>query len=65
MQIGMGVLGWPPSEFWQATPFELYAAIEGWQEANGSGNDADKYPTREGIEDLVIKYGDGTREDCN
>jgi uncharacterized phage protein (TIGR02216 family) len=59
MQIGMGVLGWPPSEFWQATPYELYAAIEGWQEANGGGGE-DKYPDRESIEDLVVEYGDGT-----
>jgi len=53
------VLGWPPSEFWQATPYELYAAIEGWQEANGGGGE-DKYPDRESIEDLVVEYGDGT-----
>ena len=59
MQIGMGVLGWPPSEFWQATPYELYAAIEGWQEANGGGGE-DKYPDRESIEDLVVEYGDRT-----
>lgn len=31
----MGILGWPPSEFWKATPWELYAAVEGWQEKNG------------------------------
>jgi len=55
----MGVLGWPPSEFWQATPYELYAAVEGWQEANG-GSGEDKYPDRESIEDLVVEYGDGT-----
>jgi uncharacterized phage protein (TIGR02216 family) len=59
MQIGMGVMGWPPSEFWQATPYELYAAVEGWQEANGGGGE-DKYPDRESIEDLVVEYGDGT-----
>jgi uncharacterized phage protein (TIGR02216 family) len=59
MQIGMGVMGWPPSEFWQATPYELYAAVEGWQGANGGGGE-DKYPDRESIEDLVVEYGDGT-----
>lgn len=30
----MGVLGWSPSEFWAATPNDLYAAQDGWREAN-------------------------------
>lgn len=37
----MGILGWPPAAFWKATPAELYAAIEGWQEKNGIGDERD------------------------
>ena len=37
----MGILGWPPSAFWKATPWELYAAVEGWQEKNGIDENAE------------------------
>jgi hypothetical protein len=32
----MGVLGWPPSEFWAATMFDLAPALEGYAEKNGA-----------------------------
>jgi len=35
MELGLGVLGWPPSEFWEATPHDLLAALDGWSEKNG------------------------------
>lgn len=31
----MGVLGWPPSEFWSATPYDFWSAMRGWRKANG------------------------------
>ena len=37
MRHGLGVLGWPPGEFWSATPIELYRGIEGWQECHNVG----------------------------
>lgn len=40
MQLALGILGWPPKAFWKATPAELYAAVEGWQERNGIDRDA-------------------------
>jgi len=35
MEVGMGILGWPPREFWEATTFDLMAALDGWREAYG------------------------------
>lgn len=37
----MGVLGWSPTEFWRATPWDLYFAIDGWQESQGIEQDPD------------------------
>lgn len=31
----MGVLCWPPSEFWDATVWDLYCAIDGYQKSKG------------------------------
>ena len=31
----MGVLGWPPEQFWRATPHDLLVALDGWREAHG------------------------------
>ncbi len=57
----MGVLGWPPSEFWKATPFDLYLALAGWQEKNGIGDDgADDGAamTMAELEDLMARFPD-------
>lgn len=32
----MGVLEWPPARFWSATPHDLFAALDGWNEKNGN-----------------------------
>lgn len=32
----MGVLGWPPSEFWDATLHDLGAGLDGLAEKNGA-----------------------------
>lgn len=56
MRHGLGVLRWPPSEFWNATPTELYRGIEGWQECHGMGSGsktvASGYLTEEEVGDL-------------
>ncbi len=36
----MGVLMWPPGEFWTACPSDFFAAFDGWLEAHGlKGNE--------------------------
>ena len=35
MELGLGVLGWQPSEFWRASVVELSAAMAGYLEKNG------------------------------
>lgn len=42
----MGILGWPPSEFWAATPSDLFWAMRGWHERQG-----DKMDVPEGAND--------------
>ncbi len=58
----MGVLGWPPSEFWNATPTELYSAIRGWQASQGIDPDEEDTGaalTRDELDDLMEQYPDG------
>jgi uncharacterized phage protein (TIGR02216 family) len=43
MEIGMGVLGWGPDQFWSATLRDFNAAFAGWQEAHGAAKDHDAY----------------------
>lgn len=47
MELGLGVLGWPPSEFWAATPHELLAALEGWNEKNGGNRNRSSLSRRD------------------
>ena len=35
----MGVLGWPPSEFWEASLYDLLPALKGRARANGAKDD--------------------------
>ncbi len=61
MQIGLGILGWTPTEFWQSTTYELYAAIEGWEESQGVEKEDDDDPdkmTKEKMRDLMRKFPD-------
>lgn len=56
----MGVLGWSPSEFWRATPSDLYRAIEGWQEANGGCEESSVDPlTPDELAELMEQFPDG------
>lgn len=36
MQIGLGVLGLRPADFWSMTFIEFDAALEGWMEKSGT-----------------------------
>ncbi len=52
----MGVLGWPPSEFWDASLPELLVAYEGYKLANGS-DPGPKPMLRKEFEELKRKLG--------
>ena len=39
MEICIGMIGMQPTEFWNASPNEVYAAIEGFREFNTSNNE--------------------------
>ncbi|MDX5595656.1 MULTISPECIES: phage tail assembly chaperone [Stappiaceae] len=55
----MPVLGWPPDVFWRASMMELFAAIKGWQRANGAADDDSQITPDDHNElrRLVAKYG--------
>lgn len=58
-QIGMGVLGWPPSLFWQSTLADLMAALEGYLERIGARRaDAEPTLTRAEFEALKQRFPD-------
>ena len=35
MELGLGVLNWPPEVFWRATLPELLCGLDGWMLARG------------------------------
>jgi uncharacterized phage protein (TIGR02216 family) len=52
MAFGLGVLRWPPSVFWSATPREL-AAAAGWR-----GRRQGEPPNRAVLGDLLSRFPD-------
>ena len=57
----MGVLGWSPTEFWDATQVELYRANRGWQESHGIDPDEDPVDealTFDELDDLIERFPD-------
>lgn len=56
MEIGFGILHLPPSEFWQMSLPELYAAIDGVAEYSGSRKE--KPLSRDELQDLMERYPD-------
>lgn len=53
-RVAMGLLGWPPDAFWQATPQDLRLALEGRlgrASAHGLG--------RAELEQLMARFPDG------
>jgi len=57
LEIGLGVLGWSPSEFWKATPCEFWYAFSGWQMVNTVKKpEGQKPPTLEETEDMKRRF---------
>ncbi len=48
----MGILRWPPSEFWTATPIDLTVAIQGYLESHGVDVDKAKATAKITNDDL-------------
>ena len=57
MEVGMGVLGWPPPHFWAATPHELLAALDGYKEKNGLSEVEAMGSSR--LKELMAQHPDG------
>lgn len=58
LQIGLGILGWSTKQFWAATPKELYAAVEGWQESHGVKDETLTYEEIAELDELMNKFPD-------
>jgi len=56
MEWAFGVLHWPPEAFWAATPHDLMAAIDGYDDAHGGGREMPM--TRAELDDLMRLYPD-------
>ncbi len=57
MEIGLGVLEWPPVHFWVSTPKEVNAAMRAWCDKNGiKPKNTDSFTDQE-FKELVDKYG--------
>lgn len=54
-EIALGVLGWPPDVFWQSTFAELFPAIDGWREKNGTDGDKGPPAGRDDLEAMKQK----------
>tara|TARA_R100001460_G_scaffold96161_1_gene138539 strand:+ start:106 stop:267 length:162 start_codon:yes stop_codon:yes gene_type:complete len=53
----MGMIGMQPSEFWNSSPQEIHAAIEGFIEFNTGGEDTTPMSKNE-LHDLMELYPD-------
>jgi hypothetical protein len=49
-------IGWTPQTFWKATMTEFFAAVEGWNRANGGAPD-DAPMTSGEYEEILAEYG--------
>lgn len=54
----MGILEWPPDQFWRSTTWDASAAFAGWLEKNGQ-NSAPEPLSREEFEQLKARFPDG------
>lgn len=43
MGFAFSVLNWSSNEFWNSTPGELYAAIDGWKAQNGLNDSKEEW----------------------
>ena len=56
MRIGIGGLGWRPTDFWDATLTEFFEAIHGHNEVQG-GETEPAAPNEKEMAGLLAKYG--------
>ena len=56
MEICIGMLGWTPNSFWDATLHEVYPAIEGFMEFNGGKKE--RPMNKNELSDLMELYPD-------
>lgn len=57
MELGLGILGWPPEQFWKSTLRELHFAARGLAKKQGGGGAEPM--SREEFEELKEKLGNG------
>ena len=62
MEIGLGVLRFPPDFFWNMTVAELTAALDGWTESHGGKKSADKSEMYDELLQLAAKIPASTTE---
>ena len=57
MEVGLGMLHIPPNQFWDMSLQELYHAIDGFQEFNGSKQKSHPM-TKDELQELMELYPD-------
>jgi uncharacterized phage protein (TIGR02216 family) len=56
MEIGLGIVGLSPEDFWNMSIIEFYSALEGFKEFN---TDQSKNPLTKGeLQDMMERYPD-------
>lgn len=56
MEIGLGIVGLSPEDFWNMSIIEFYSALEGFKEFN---TDQSKKPlTKDELQDMMERYPD-------
>ncbi|MFZ5610174.1 MAG: phage tail assembly chaperone [Pseudomonadota bacterium] len=56
--VATGLMGWPPEDFWRATPHEFLAAWSLWAKAHGLGGEAPARLDGEGLAALKARFPD-------
>ena len=64
MKTALGRLGWSPGAFWASTPHELWAAFDGWVEANCTKKDDEPLSDDDifSLKDMMRRFPDGERK---
>lgn len=57
-ELGLGFLGWPPSEFWNCTWDEFQAALRGLKRFHGGDDDPTEPMSYDELTDLIAQYPD-------
>lgn len=57
MEICIGMIGISPTEFWNCSPKEIYAMIDGFREFHSGGKDATPM-TKDELHELMELYPD-------